>query len=56
MTERVAVGARVGARRPVCFLIVADAARRHLAARVRFAGRRVTRVATVVCRKVCRNR
>lgn len=56
VTERVAVGSRVGARGPVGFLIVANAARRHLASRVGFAGRRVARVATVMCRKVCRNR
>jgi len=56
VTERVTVGARVGARGSVGFLIVTDAARRHLASRVRFAGRRVARVATVMCRKVRRNR
>ena len=56
MTERVAIGARVGAGGPVCLLLVTDSARRHLAARVVFTFRRVTRVAIAVCGNVRRDR
>ena len=56
MTERVAIRTRVGARGPVCLLLVTDAARRHLATGVGFTLRHVTRVAIAVCRKVRGNR
>src|SRR5215213_5353149 len=56
MAERVAIGARVGARGPVCFAIVTDSARCNLASGGGFARRRVTRVATVMCGEVSRDR
>ena len=52
VTERVAIRTRVGAGGPVVFLLVTNSARRHLAARVGFTFRRVTRVAIAVCRNV----
>lgn len=56
MAESVAIRARVGARWPVRFLIVANAARCDFAPCVGFTRRRVARVAIVMGRKVCGNR
>ena len=55
MTERETKGARVCGSRAIGFLIVTDAARGDLAARIRFTRGCVTRVAVVVRREVCGN-
>ena len=56
VTERVTKSARVRRRGPVGLLVVTHAARRDLTTGVRFARRRVTRVAVAVRCEVGRNR
>ena len=56
MTERVTISAGIGARGLVSLLFVTDSARSQLASRVRFARRRMARVAVVMCGKVRGNR
>ena len=56
MTERVTKSACVRSRGPVTLLLVTHATRGDLAACVRFARRRVTRVAVGMRGEVCRNR
>ena len=56
VTEGVAIRASIGTRWSICLLIVADAARRDLATRVRFTRRCVACVAIIVSGDICRDR
>ena len=56
VAERVAIRARIGWCGTIGLLLVANAARRDLASSGRFTRRRVTSVATVVGRQICRDR
>lgn len=56
MTEGVTISTRVCAGGPIRLLVVANATRGHLAARIRFTRRRVAGVAIVVCREVSGDR
>ena len=55
MTKGASVSTRVSACWSIGLLLVADSARCNLAARSRFAGRSVARVATIVCPEICRD-
>ena len=56
VTEGVSIRAPVGARWSICFLIVANTARRNLAPCGRFTRWRVACIAVIVRGDICRNR